>query len=44
MKDLIESIGFCVIAVILAWLYCVATPDQMSGEYDLAAQEMGVSK
>lgn len=40
MKDLLESIGFCVMIVILGWLYCMATPDQMSGECDWAQQEL----
>lgn len=44
MRDFLASVGFCVLMAILAWLYCAATPDQMSGEHDLAAEEMGVAK
>ena len=40
MKDLLESVGFCVMMVVLFWLYMLATPDQMSAECDWARAEM----
>lgn len=40
MRDFIESLVFCIVAVALAYLYCKATPDQMSAECDWARAEM----
>lgn len=33
-------LAFSVTTVLLVWLYCMATPDQMSAEYDWARMEM----
>lgn len=38
-KEFVESLIFCALMALLAWLYCWATPDQMSGEYDWAVAE-----
>jgi len=41
MKNLIDIIGgiaFCVLVVLLFWLFLIATPDQMSGEADMHKQ------
>lgn len=34
MRDLLESVGFCALMALLAWLYCMATPEQFSAECD----------
>lgn len=39
LQDFIEAVLFCVCIVAFLWLYCIATPPQMSAEYDLAAAE-----
>lgn len=33
--EVLGSIAFCVLMVVLFWLYLIATPDQLSGEADL---------
>lgn len=33
-----EVIAFAAAGWLFAWLYCLATPDQMSAEYDMAAE------
>ncbi len=38
LQNFIEAVLFCVFTVVFVWLYCLATPSQMSGEYDLAEQ------
>lgn len=38
LQNLLEAVLFCVFTVVFVWLYCLATPSQMSGEYDLAEQ------
>lgn len=37
-KDFVESVGFCVMAIALLWLYCKVTPDQLSAESDWTAE------
>lgn len=45
MRDFIESLVFCIVAVALAYLYCKVTPDQLSGESDWTAEaEVAASK
>lgn len=41
-KEFVESVGFCVMAVALLWLYCKVTPDQLSGESDWTAEALGI--
>lgn len=31
-------VAFCLLVVVTVWLYLMATPPQMSGEYDRAAE------
>ena len=38
--DFWSSLGFCVMMVVLMWLYCAATPPQMSAECDWARAEL----
>lgn len=38
LQNILEAVLFCVFTVVFVWLYCLATPAQMSGEYDLAEQ------
>ncbi len=42
LQNFLEAVLFCVFMVVFIWLYCLATPSQMSAEYDLAAEEAGV--
>lgn len=44
MKEFLESVGFCVIMVVLIALYCAATPDQYTGESDYAEQAYAEGK
>ena len=37
-QNFTEAVLFCVFMVVFVWLYCRATPAQMSAEYDLAAE------
>lgn len=39
-SDFWGSLAFCVMVVLLGWLYCMATPDQMSAECDWARMEL----
>lgn len=39
MKDFFEALAGALLISGLVALYCWATPDQMSAEYDAAAQE-----
>ena len=34
ISELIECLAFCICAVIALWLFCAATPNQLSGEAD----------
>ncbi len=38
LQNLLEAVLFGVFTVVFVWLYCLATPTQMSAEYDLAEQ------
>lgn len=38
IAEMAGMVGFCLTVVAFLWLYCVITPPQMSGEYDLAAE------
>lgn len=37
-QNFTEAVLFCVFMAVFVWLYCRATPAQMSAEYDLAAE------
>ena len=39
VMDAIEAVCFFTALVLLAWLYCAATPDQMSGESDWTTED-----
>ena len=41
LQNLLEAVLFGVFTVVFVWLYCLATPTQMSAEYDLAVQAEG---
>lgn len=38
--EIIGSVIFFVMMIALAFLYCIATPEQGTGEYDIAAAMM----
>ena len=39
VRDFFGGVLFAIMVVVLFWLYLIVTPDQMSGEYDKAAEE-----
>lgn len=43
MKDFFEALAGTLLIAGLVALYCWATPDQMSAEYDAAAEESEVA-
>lgn len=38
--EVFGAIAFCVLTVVLFWLYLIATPDQLSGEAELFSAQV----
>lgn len=40
--EIAGAVAFCAVVAVLMWMWCAATPPQMSAECDLAAEEAGL--